>query len=154
MSSYSGFLVGVVIWIILIAIIIVCVKFYKKIKLKIKLKHSTCPQCNKIYEYPKDFQIIASDLKWREEEWTGTTDNGNSYKYPVRIFYRIVTFDFKCSKCGNEHFFNKTYDVYSSQSNHSQNAAEELALLKDLIKKDFAEEVFKGKDIKIVNLEV
>ena len=126
--------------IILLIVIIV------KIKKAIRHSHSTCPSCKKAYSYPEDFSIIAGPLQW--ERKTKTEYKGD-FKYEIEYqqFYRILTFDFKCSSFGYEHWFNKRINVWRSDSNYSQSDAEELQVLINGVRKQFDNTMFAGKDI-------
>jgi hypothetical protein len=152
LSSLEGPFVVIIVWVVLIVVIILLVKLVKSVKKKVKDKHSRCPKCKNLYKFPKDFSIISGELKWRKENITKSS-NGVSYETSHLIYYRIVTFNYKCSNCGDSHWQNKTYDLYWSDSNHSQSPAEEIELLKTQIRKDFNNEVFSEQDVSIGNID-
>jgi DNA-directed RNA polymerase subunit M/transcription elongation factor TFIIS len=143
--QFLGFICGILV----IAAIIFLVVFVKK---KAKNKRSSCPSCKKLYKYPDDFSIIAGELQWRKAT-REETKGDFKYEITYKIFYRVVTFNFKCSKCGYEHWFNRTYDLYRSDSDHSQSDSQELAELKRLIKEDFDDSVFAHEEIEVGNLD-
>ena len=121
------------------------------IKKAVKNKRSSCPNCKKKYSFPEDFEIIAHDLKWRKETKTKTKGDFE-YEIEYRVYYRTVTFDFKCSECGHEHWFNRTYDLYNSDADYSQSEEEQIELLQFKISEEFDDETFKGKEIRIGNI--
>ena len=134
-------IIGLIVIILLIVIIV-------KIKKAIRHKHSTCPNCKKEYSYPEDFEIIASPLKWRVEKKEEKKVDF-TYEIEYKVFYRIVTFNFKCSKCGHAHWYNKSFDVYRSDSKYSQSDAEELMVLKNQIRSQFDKNMFDDKEIEV-----
>lgn len=142
-------ILAVAITISCIVLLIVCIVSIVK---TVKKKRSSCPSCKAMYSYPEDFKIIVGPLKW--ERKTKTEYKGD-FKYEVeyRVFYRVVTFDFKCSKCGHTRWFNKKYELYSSDSPYSQSDAEEIALLEEKIRATFSKELLAGKELDLYAAE-
>ena len=138
--------------IIAICAIILLITLIVKIRKSIRSKRSSCPKCHSKYSYPEDFEIISGDLKW-ENKKRNETKGDFEYEITYKVFYRIVTFSFKCKNCGHEHYFNKKYELYRSDANYSQSDEEELELLKMQIRDTFDREVFENKEIKIANLD-
>ena len=105
-------------------------------------KNSCCPKCKQKLTYPKDISIFAGEQKWKD-----TTSNNRR----VRMFYRLVCFDVKCSHCQHEYHFIKDILVNRSDSGRSQNTEEELQVIKENISKQFTKDVFPDgiNDIKI-----
>ena len=143
----DGILVSILCPAAIVTLIVLIVRGRKKAK----LKRSSCPSCKAMYSFPDDFEIIAGELKWRKER---KTEQKGDFQYEVeyRVYYRTVTFNCKCSKCGHTHYFNRTYNLYRSDSSYSQSHEEEVELLMDKIKKEFDKSVFAGKTIRIANL--
>ena len=141
---------GLIAFLVIFAIVALIVLIVM-IRKAMKSKRSKCPNCKAQYSFPDDFEIIAGELKWRKEK---KTEEKGDFKYEIeyRVYYRTVTFDFKCSKCGHAHWFNRTSDLYRSDSDYSQSHEEEVDLLMFKIKEDFDKSVFEGKTIRIANL--
>lgn len=131
----------------IVALIVLIVMIRRDAKSK-RSKCPNCPNCKAQYSFPDDFEFITGDLKWRKEK---KTEEKGDFKYEIeyRVCDRTVTFDFKCSKCGHTHWFNRTYDLYRSDSDYSQSHEEEVDLLMHKIKMDFDKSVFEGKTVRI-----
>lgn len=108
-------------------------------------KASKCKGCKKTLSYPEDFTIYAGPQMWAEKQ----KQDGTKYL----VYYRRVLVDVNCKACGNSYSIKREIIVNRSDSGHSQNAAQELEILKSKIAREFKKEVFNGKKIEINFIE-
>ncbi len=109
--------------------------------LKSKQARRSCPECKQYYFYEDDITMHIGDLKW-EKKTKEETKGDFTYEITYKLFYRIVDFDCKCSKCGHERTLTERFDVYSSDSSYSQSAEEEEAVLLHEIEKWLGPQAF------------
>ena len=120
-----------------------------------------CTKCKEKFN-PNDVVIIASDLKWenKEKQYEKNTGGamsvtGTNYIEFVRykVFFRIVTFQFKCSKCGKIKKIVKRFDLYDNRSRFSKTEDELISLLRKKVEKTLGKKFLNGTAVKIANID-
>lgn len=136
-TEILGPLMGLASLVLIISIVVSIVK-------KVKNGRATCKKCKHKFTYPEDFEIIVGSIQWEKQtksEFVGNTE----YKVPYLQYYRVVTFDFKCSKCGSTHYFNKRFNLYTSE--YSITPKQEREMLENKIRGLFPGYMFAGKEL-------
>jgi len=142
---------------LIIVIIVAAIVFFFKAK---KFLRTSCTKCFSKYDI-KQMVVAASELKWEAKEKTkedqGTTRTGTAYTQITttryRIYYRYVTFKFKCPKCGKERVYTKKINLYDTSCGHSQSEAEQLARLRWKIADILGKKFVGNTTIKIKNID-
>ena len=128
-----------------------------------KFFRTSCTKCFSKYDI-NQMMVVASDLKWEakektkeKEKTTGGALSVTGTRYTqitttrYRIYYRFVTFKFKCPKCGKEKMYTKKIPLYDTSCGHSQSPSEQLDLLRRIVgilgKKFVGDHIIKIKNI-------
>lgn len=131
------------------------------IPILIKVFRTRCTKCREKYT-PQNMVISSSELKWvekekKEEGRTGGILSVTGTKYVrfinYKVYYRIVTFTFKCEKCGRIRSWHKKYKLYDGSSGRSQSTEQEIALLRKKIRKTLGKKFLNGTAINIKNID-
>lgn len=120
-----------------------------------------CIKCKEKFS-PNDVTITASELKWENKEKQTEKNTGGALSVTgtnyiefvrYRVYFRIVKFQFKCSKCGNTKTIVKRVDLYDNRSRFSKSENELNAILYKKVEKTLGKKFLNGTQIKIANID-
>ena len=130
-----------------------------------KIFRTRCTKCFTKYN-PEQMVVTASDLKWvakekRKEQGRSTggafSVTGTNYTEITvtryRIYYRLVTFTFKCPKCQKVRSYTKKVEIYDSSCGRSISDSEQIDRLRRGVRDILGKKFTDNKIIKIKNID-
>ena len=120
-----------------------------------------CKKCKQSFSLA-DLTLVAGELKWENKE-SQSTRNVRGAMYinddqiieitRYRIYFRMVSFRFRCPKCGLTYTYSKRFNLYDNRSKISATTSELDEALHKKVEWYLGKKFLEGKRVRIKNID-